>query len=638
LTQNDEISLPVMVYNYMPEKQTITLSLKEDSWYELLDITPKQLSLDMNQVGVVYYRIKAKDIGKHQLSVSARGKSMGDALIKEIEVLPDGKPVEASETKPLDRDVSTSAYLPDQAINGSEKIILRIFPGIFSQVVSGLDSMLRMPYGCFEQTSSVAYPNVLILDYMKSTNQLTPEIQFKAEGYISAGYQRLLTFEAEPGGFSIFGEKPAERIVSAYGLMVFSDMSKVYPIDKNVITRIQKWLLDQEQGDHWEPDGHYGASYKARNSDLAATCYITWSLLETGVNKDNEKIKKAVGYIEKNVLDENVNSYTLATCSIALAKAGREDTGILDRLSGKTVRENDTVCWAGDAGSGEHSYYYRANRQGDIETTALAALAYMESDYGVSDLNKALKYLAQSKDASGGWGSTQSTVLSMKALLYSVSRAGTDTDAKIWVYMNGVRAEELSVDNGNKDVLQQIDLSRYAKKGDNRIELKYSGKGNIFYQAATKYYVPYEGDIKEREKEIEIKVDYDKKELHTGDIIGVTAYTKYNGPGVANYVILDLGIPPGFDVYTEDLEDHVKRGIIEKYDITGRQVIVYVRNLDAKGIYVKYRIKARYSIRAKTPGSHVYDYYNPDISDQTEPIEINTLEGGNDSTDKGNIE
>ena len=48
----------------------------------------------------------------------------------------------------------------------------------------------------------MTYPNILNLDYLKRTRKNTPEVQMKAEQFISLGYQRLLTFET-PGGGSI---------------------------------------------------------------------------------------------------------------------------------------------------------------------------------------------------------------------------------------------------------------------------------------------------------------------------------------------------------------------------------------------------------------------------------------------------
>lgn len=50
-----------------------------------------------------------------------------------------------------------------------------------------LDGLLRMPYGCGEQNMALLAPNIYILDYLENTNQLTPEIEEKAIGYLLSG-------------------------------------------------------------------------------------------------------------------------------------------------------------------------------------------------------------------------------------------------------------------------------------------------------------------------------------------------------------------------------------------------------------------------------------------------------------------
>ena len=87
--------------------------------------------------------------------------------------------------------------VPEDAIAGTQTLIVKIYPGVVSQVVEGLDALLRMPFGCFEQTSSTTYPNVLVLDYLKTSGQVSPEVQMQAEEYINLGYQRLTTFEVD---------------------------------------------------------------------------------------------------------------------------------------------------------------------------------------------------------------------------------------------------------------------------------------------------------------------------------------------------------------------------------------------------------------------------------------------------------
>ncbi len=56
---------------------------------------------------------------------------------------------------------------PRTAVPGSNQLYLEIYPAFLSQVVSGMDSMLQVPNGCFEQTTSTTWPNVLVTQYMK---------------------------------------------------------------------------------------------------------------------------------------------------------------------------------------------------------------------------------------------------------------------------------------------------------------------------------------------------------------------------------------------------------------------------------------------------------------------------------------
>ncbi len=88
-------------------------------------------------------------------------------------------------------------------------------------------------------------------------------------------------------------------------------------------------------------------------------------------------------------------------------------------------------------------------------------------------------------------------------------------------------------------------------------------------------------------------------------------------------VIVDLGIPPGFEVLSEDFEGLVAKKVIQRYSQTGRQVICYFDRIEREApIEFTYRMKAKYPIRAKTPRSVVYEYYNPEVRDVAPPVEV----------------
>src|SRR5438552_5960259 len=214
------------------------------------------------------------------------GASREDIVVREIEVIPNGREQNLVFNGRLETSVRHELNFPESSIPDASKIFVRLYPGPLSQVVEGMDSILRMPGGCFEQTSSSTYPNVLALDYMKRTKKLTPEVHAKAEGYIANGYQGLLTFEVPGGGFSWFGSAPANKILTAYGLMEFYDMSKVYDVDPRLILRTQQWLSGQQKGDgSWKPDASFineGATNRFNKDQLRITAYVAWAWENSG--------------------------------------------------------------------------------------------------------------------------------------------------------------------------------------------------------------------------------------------------------------------------------------------------------------------------------------------------------------------
>lgn len=53
--------------------------------------------------------------------------------------------------------------------------------------ISGLDSLLKMPYGCGEQNMLNFAPNIFVQKYLTITNNLTPDLEKKAREYMIKG-------------------------------------------------------------------------------------------------------------------------------------------------------------------------------------------------------------------------------------------------------------------------------------------------------------------------------------------------------------------------------------------------------------------------------------------------------------------
>ena len=82
------------------------------------------------------------------------------------------------------------------AIEDASKLFVKVYPGVLSQVVEGLEGMMRMPTGCFEQTLSSAYPNVALHQYLKESGQLTKETEARLQQMHSIAVQKILSFES----------------------------------------------------------------------------------------------------------------------------------------------------------------------------------------------------------------------------------------------------------------------------------------------------------------------------------------------------------------------------------------------------------------------------------------------------------
>jgi hypothetical protein len=618
LTQNDRISIPVAVYNYLPGSQKVRLEVTREDWFELLDEPVKEIDLEKDEVTVVYFTITAKKVGWRTLTVHGFGSKMNDAIKRQVLILPDGKETLVNYNDRLSGVIEKTIEIPQGAIDDASTILVKIYPGIFSQVVEGLDSILQMPFGCFEQTSSATYPNILVVDYVKTTKQITPEVQMKAEGFINTGYQRLLSFEVAGGGFEWFGNPPANQILTAYGLIEFKDMSKVHEVDPAVIDRTQRWLLSKQQNDgSWSPDQsylHQESWGRIQNSNLPVTAYVAWALLESGYN--GPEAQKAVSYI-KNHLNEANDPYLLTLCANALVLADRQNEDAFLKLLELKKEENGAIHWE----SKLETMTFGNGKGADIETTAMATIAFLRSGRYSDVANKAMTYLIRAKDPSGTWYSTQATVLALKAMVIALGNATEDVNGNVSISHDDKAVTTIKITSADSDVMRLVDLKPHVHKGNNNVKIRFEGKGSMLYQIVGRHYLPWRADEKALQEPLTIDVNYDKTHIEKDDMVSCNVRISNNRPAAANMVIVDLGVPPGFAVQSDGLQKMVEQKTIEKYTLTGRQIIVYLSKIGPRAeLRLSYQLRAKFPVKAKTPASRVYEYYDPSVENFAKPV------------------
>jgi hypothetical protein len=142
-----------------------------------------------------------------------------------------------------------------------------------------------------------------------------------------------------------------------------------------------------------------------------------------------------------------------------------------------------------------------------------------------------------------------------------------------------------------------------------------------------RYFTPWEE--KTPAEPLSIDVAYDRTRLAQNDIATATATIHNNLSKTANMVMVDLGIPPGFELLSEDLQSLQEKtagqrsGRLEKFSLTATQAILYFNALSEKQtVTINFRLRAKYPIRARTFASHIYEYYNPDVHATTHPVQL----------------
>jgi hypothetical protein len=638
LTQGDRVSIPVAVYNYSGKSGKVRLKLQPDDWYSLNnDTAEKGLTVESGRVGGSQYTLNANRIGKFKLTLSARmdggparaDLAREDIVVREIEVIPNGREQNIVFNGRLESSAQHDLKFPADSIPDATSVLVRLYPGPLSQIMEGMDSILRMPGGCFEQTSSSTYPNVLALDYMKRTKKLTPEVHAKAEGYIANGYQRLLTFEVPGGGFSWFGQAPANKILTAYGLMEFNDMSKVSDVDPRLIERTSAWLVSQQQPNGgWKPDTSFineGATNRFNSDSLRITAYIAWSLANTGYH--GPAIDKARQFIE-SYAGPKPDAYTLAVIANFAADFGgdRDFTRrSMQALIDARTETGDQVSW-----TAEETGVYSAGESAAIETTGLATQALLKWGQASEIARKALNFISSKKQADGNWGTTQATIMALRALVLATELSTSNVQGSLTVMLDGKPAQTLQLTKENNDLLHQFVFkgSEFIHPlSDTSIQLKFEGTGTLAYQVVGRYFTPWEE--KPVAEPLSIDVAYDRTHLAQNDVATATATIRNNLSKTANMVMVDLGIPPGFELLSEDLQLLQEKsagdrsGRLEKFSLTATQAILYFNSLSGKQtVIISFRLRAKYPLRARTFASRIYEYYDPEVHATTRPIQL----------------
>jgi hypothetical protein len=205
-------------------------------------------------------------------------------------------------------------------------------------------------------------------------------------------------------------------------------------------------------------------SYGGADQDIT-NAYIVYALAEAG-QRDIDKEVKAVAAHALRKKDP----YLLALAANALFR--RENNGqgrtALDAL---LAAQSSDGSWTGT----RHSITRSQGKSLQVETTALACLAIMSSPSPrVESLQRGIQFILSSRSGYGDFGSTQSTILALKALVrHAQWSKRTASSGTIIVSINGVDVAQRSYQAGEQGAISIDGLEKHLSEGPFSLRVRF---------------------------------------------------------------------------------------------------------------------------------------------------------------------
>ena len=625
LTAGDIVLLPIAMVNNTDRELPVELLVSRLGQAGTVSLDPILLGAEGRERSLYELAI-AESYGDLAFNIEARAGGMFDENRRSLRVVPRGFPIDSGSGGMLQPggEVEDNITIPETIVPGSLHASVTVYPTPLANLTEALEALIRDPYGCFEQTSSSTFPLVMAQQYFLSHQGVDPELIATAREKLDAGYQRLIGFETENDGYEWFGSTPPHEALTAYGLLEFVEMSKVMDVDQQMIERTQDWLLSRCGNDgSFELDAKALDSFGRAPQDTT-DAYIVWSLLEAGMRP--ERIAESIERV-LTLAKEGDDAYIIALGANIAHLAGDPDaaTALMTKLADKL---NDEGYIDGAVTSITRSGGDALN----IEATSLAILAWLKDDDFAGQVEASILWLTERCKA-GRFGSTQSTVLALKAIVaYDAARAVPKAPGELYLFVDGEPVgEPLAFDEDTKGALKLPDIAALLTPGEHTVAVMMEGGSKMPYSIAIEFFAETPASSEECALRISTEVRSEARTsnpdlvlVNEGELAEVqVTVTNTTADGLPTPLAI-VGIPGGLEPRYDQLKELVDAGTIASFEVIGRDVVLYWREMQPEQV-----IELSISCVAAVPGtytgpaSRAYLYYTHEHKQWADGLTVN---------------
>lgn len=586
LTRTDTMLIPVVVKNNSPETRTLTLSSIVPNYIKMIK-ADSTITLKPLESGKLFVEMQTDKLISSNIQFTVKSGDFRETVILPLVVEEKGFPYKFSIIN--NKTENLKITLPEM-INGSLYSSYYVYENSAIQMFEDIERLKSEPYGCFEQLSSTVFPNIFILEYLKSVKKLSPEIEAKAIKSMKKGYSKMISFKNFDGGFSYFSNNESDVALSAMALMEFISLKKYVNVDPKLIQKLSAFILTKRNATGlFEVRRNYEKKGAFTDYDWSRNMYVLYVMSKLGYKNEIQTLfepsfKRALA---------TKDSYQLALMANVADQLGKKDeyekllTILNEQYKNKEVKTKTT--FTGSRGISANA-----------ETLSLYMLALQKNEK-VNQLMIA-EVADQLINYNGyyGFGSTQATVLALETLSSFFAK-----NEKLY----GTEKPKIKINGA--DVNAGLSISSAFKNGDNEIDVMYPSQRGLPYKLDYQYYTLQAPKSENIPVILETKLKSDISKVGETNRLIVTVKNTING--ALPMTTAKIGIPAGLTLQNALLKDLLDKKQVSYYEIFDNYLVLYWEHFDANETKViNLDLKVEFAGKYTGKASNVYLYYMPE--------------------------
>ncbi|XP_031630826.1 CD109 antigen-like isoform X2 [Contarinia nasturtii] len=630
--RGEVVSIPIGIFNYLDDEFDVEVTLHNtEQELEFVQMANeidspkielyrrKTVHVNANEGTGVSFMVKPKKIGPMTIKVTARAPRAGDGVERILNVEPEGVAQVENLAMIIDLrdktqfDGNFTFIIPKNAVSDSTKIEISAVGDLLGGSVKNMEKLIKMPYGCGEQNMLNFVPNIVIMDYLRTTNQLSPAVELKAVTFMDAGYQRELSYKHEDGSFSAFGkrDKSGSTWLTAFVARSFIQASKYIQVEQRIINEALDWLshIQAPNGSFPEVGNIISTEMQGESGKgTALTAYVLAAFLEDRSKSTmyQNVINKAIDYVARN-LEGSDDLYSLAVAAYALQLANHNSKNyILQTFDLKSKRKDDKKWWEKPVPEADtKNIWYTKPNSVNVEITSYGLLALLEAGY-YSDALPVIRWLVNQRNELGGFQSTQDTFVGLRALAkYAESTSNNYNNVQVrYKYEGGESQINVNGDNG---LIQQInDLPNDVRQ----VNVTATGRGFALLQLTYKYNINVTGAWPRFTLDPQPNKNSHQDYLH---LTVCTSFVSIGNETKSNMAVMEVQFPSGFTADLDTLPSlEVSENVMKVETKNGDTIVViYFDHLTRKELCPTLDAFRTQKVAKQRPAAvTIYDYYD----------------------------